>query len=53
MRSREAWAACKEEACRSEDAAREGREVFEKNTKLLEKGDMEEEETRMIADKMW
>ena len=52
--SRETWAACREEARRAEDAAREAREAFEKHfAKLLEKDDMLEEETRMIADKMW
>ena len=38
----------------SEDAAREAPETFEKIlAKMLEKDDMLEEDTRLIADKMW
>ena len=54
VRSREKSALCKEEGRRAEDAALEARETFEKNfAKMLEKDDVLEEETTMIADKMW
>ena len=53
-RSREKSALCKEEGRRAEDAALEARETFEKNlAKMLENDDVLEEETRMIADKIW
>ena len=54
MRYRGKLALCNEEALRPEDAAREARETSERNSaEMLEKDDMLEEDTGMIADKMW
>ena len=45
---------CYKEDRRAEDAARDAQETFEKNlAKMWEKDNMLEEDTRLIADKMW